>query len=675
MRMTLTHKFVGSLFVSLIICCAVILYVAIYLMKQPLDAELDTSIRKFQNVIESANKLTETRFAQSALLIAHDGNLARAIVDGNHEEVMRLSRQAMKESGSDFMTVTDSEGKVVGRGHSPKWQDSVLNQETVVMALKGTPAAAIVSGTVVPFTIRASQPVFLDNRVVGTLSIGTSLVTPPYLDWLKKLSGMEVSIYKGDSCVMTTIMRNGERAVGMREQSPEILATVLRQGQPSFSRSEINGVEYSAAWWPMRTADGAIAGMWFVGMPISSLMELESSAILKTVLSGLGVLAVLIIIAVFIGLRISSPMRNITEYIMSLAEGRHDVDLTVRGHDDMGMLADSVRLLVRKQTQLIAENNERAKEAERKAQEAADLEREARRAHEEAVAAQHKGIVDAAMSIEKVVGSLDEAINTIARQVEQSDGALRQAAGRLTETATAMEEMNSTVLEVAKNVGQAADISASARDKAAIGSDVVTQSVAGIQKVHQQSLALKEDMAKLDEHARSIDKIMGVISDIADQTNLLALNAAIEAARAGEAGRGFAVVADEVRKLAEKTMASTSEVGSAIQAIQQSADQSAHQVDSAVRNIAQANESSNRSGEMLNDILQMVEHTADEVRQIAAASEEQSAASEQITRALTEVNEITASTSEAMRTASEGLEILRGRSRELVVLVAGMKRS
>lgn len=675
MRMTLTHKFVGSLLIALSICALVVLWVSIHFMKEPLEEELGNNIRALQNVVRTANDQTASRFAQSAMLVSNDEALARAILERNHEEVMRLSQRAMKESGSDFMTVTDEKGTVVGRGHSKKFKDSVLNQETVVKALEGTPAAAIVAGTVVPFTIRASQPVKLDGKLVGTLSIGTSLVTPPYLDWLKKMTGMDITIFRGNERVMTTIMKDGQRIVGTKLDDPVIEGHVLTDGKTHFVENTINGVEYESAYWPVRTADGTIAGMWFVGTPISALRQHENAAIYKTVYVTLGVLLALLLLSLLVGLKISAPVRKITAYVMDVSEGKKDPQLDVHGNDDMGELAEALRDMVAKQDRLARENEARAKAAQMQAEEARQLEQQARVAHQEAIQAQRKGMVEAAARIESVVGNLNDAINSMAAQVEDSDTALRNASNHLASTSTAMEELNTTVNEVARNVSQAANMSANARSRAAEGSDVVMQSVNGMKTVHDQSMALKEDMETLAEHARSIDKIMSVISDIADQTNLLALNAAIEAARAGEAGRGFAVVADEVRKLAEKTMTSTTEVGSAIQAIQQSAGKSAQQVDRAVRHIAQANDFSNHSGEMLKEILHMVEQTADEVRSIATASDEQAATSEEITRSINEVNDITASTSGAMQVVANGLETLRARSRELVHLVEEMKRS
>ena len=244
----------------------------------------------------------------------------------------------------------------------------------------------------------------------------------------------------------------------------------------------------------------------------------------------------------------------------------------------------------------------------------------------------------------------------------------------MAETMTAMEQMNAAVLNIAKNASDAASHSATMRDKASEGQDIVNEVVTAINAVQEKSLRLRADMEHLHGEAQNITQVMTVISDIADQTNLLALNAAIEAARAGEAGRGFAVVADEVRKLAEKTMASTSEVGSAINAIRNSTEKSIHQVEVAVESISRVTELSNRSGQALEQIVNMAEQSADEVRAIAAAGEEQSAASEEINRSIADINTIATSTSQAMQQAAQAISELAQQAQQLNRVIEDMKR-
>ena len=675
MRITLTHKYVGSLFGALITCCGVVLFVSIYFMKVPIEDELDKGIRRMQNVIMEANEMTRNRFAQSAALIADEDNFVRAIADKNHELSMELGKKAMKMAGSDFMTITDETGKVIARGHSDKYNDSVTNQETVVMALKGQPAAAVVAGTVVPFTIRASQPVVYEGRVVGSISIGTSLVAPAYLDWLKQMSGLNVTIFKGDTRIMTTIMKDGQRAVGTKLQSPEIVDAVLNKGETYFAHNTILGVDYNSAYWPVKDAHGQAIGMWFVGMPIDVLQQLEREAINKAIMVGCALLVVQLTLSVILGLRVSAPVGKITRYALGVADGQKNLTLDVYSKDDMGQLAEALRHMEENLRKLVQESAEQAEQARLMGEEAHKAMEEAKQAQAQAEIAKRDGMVSAAAQIEGVVESLNSSINDIAEQVDNTGGALSHAVSRLAETATAMEEMNSTVLEVARNAGGAADVSASAKLKAQAGSEVVSKAVSGIQEVQRQSLALKGGMTQLDEHAKAISQIMSVISDIADQTNLLALNAAIEAARAGDAGRGFAVVADEVRKLAEKTMTSTIDVGNAIASIQQSASQSINEVDLAVRNIATATDFSNKSGEALQEIVGMVDQTADEVRAIATASEQQSATSEEINRSIADVNHIAATTAESMQLAMTELEALRKQAHSLVELIEHMKRA
>ena len=147
----------------------------------------------------------------------------------------------------------------------------------------------------------------------------------------------------------------------------------------------------------------------------------------------------------------------------------------------------------------------------------------------------------------------------------------------------------------------------------------------------------------------------------------------LEAARAGEAGRGFAVVADEVRKLAEKTMSATNEVGQAIRGIQAGAKASIDGMGNASKAVDQATQLAGESGQMLEEIVAIVEASADQVRSIATASEQQSAASEEINRAVDRINQISSETAEAMGQSTEAVGELAEQAQTLQALINELK--
>jgi methyl-accepting chemotaxis protein len=298
---------------------------------------------------------------------------------------------------------------------------------------------------------------------------------------------------------------------------------------------------------------------------------------------------------------------------------------------------------------------------------------EAVEAKERAERAKAEGMMHAAGQLEHVVEIISSASEELSAQIEQSSRGTEVQSQRVAETATAMEEMNATVLEVAQNASQAAESSHNARNKAVEGAKVVASAVQSITSVQANSVKLKEDMAVLGKQAEGIGQIMNVISDIADQTNLLALNAAIEAARAGDAGRGFAVVADEVRKLAEKTMTATKEVGEAISGIQQGARRNLENVENSVGTIEQATTLANESGAALKEIVNLVEVSTDQVRSIAAASEQQSAASEEINHSIEDINRISGETASAMNHSAQAVGELASQAQSLRALIENMK--
>ena len=274
-------------------------------------------------------------------------------------------------------------------------------------------------------------------------------------------------------------------------------------------------------------------------------------------------------------------------------------------------------------------------------------------------------IQEAASETTTRITTANTACGSVLKLIARADDSSRQTSQRMAETMSAMEQMNAAVLNIAKNAEDAASHSATMRDKASEGQDIVNEVVAAISAVQEKSLRLRADMEHLHGEAQNITQVMTVISDIADQTNLLALNAAIEAARAGEAGRGFAVVADEVRKLAEKTMAATTEVDKTMGGIQRDAVTNMKNVDEAVSNINHVTDLARASGDHLADIVNLSTEAADMVRLIASASEEQSATSAQINSAVEEVNTISKELVSDMSQATESTEALTEELREL----------
>ncbi len=261
-------------------------------------------------------------------------------------------------------------------------------------------------------------------------------------------------------------------------------------------------------------------------------------------------------------------------------------------------------------------------------------------------------VMDVVQQATKISDEVARASEELSAQVTNVAEGTSMQRERTAAASVAIEEMNATVLEVAGNAEQARVQATDTLDKAAHGANLVAQVVTTMNDVNTVSVALSEDIKELGTQVENIGNVMRVISDIADQTNLLALNAAIEAARAGEAGRGFAVVADEVRKLAENTMSATTEVGASIKGIQQSTSTNIIQVEKAVNTIAEATALSNTSGQALEEIQQLAEVNTNLITGIATAAEEQSATAEELSKASSSVNEIANDISSGMDDAA-----------------------
>lgn len=673
MKLNIFSKVLMMVILSVAVTSVGVFATAKYFMDRAFDHETREAIKSARNVVENHINTLQTRFLQKGMLIAANHGLIAAVRAGDGQQAKQIMQKAMADTGAHFVTVCDAQGNVLARAHSDKTGDNVGGQFNVRRALGGQAVVGVEPGTVIKYSLRSACPLLDNGQVIGAVQIGISLSENSFVDDIKGFSGLDATIFEHDTRLVTTIMRDGKRAIGTKMDNPTVIETVLVKGEIFLASTMILGRAYEAAYWPIKDPEGRVTGMYFIGKPLDFIMTAKRNVTLAI----LGVSAVLVLVMIGLGVwfagSLTRPLTATTRFASKVAAGDLDQTLTVRVGGEIGTLADALRSMVATLKEMILQADLKTREAEDKSRQAEVAQKDAEEARRQAEQARREGMLDAASRIDLIVERVTSASEQLAAQVEQSSRGTEIQRERTAETSTAMEEMNASVMEVARNASDAAANAEQAREEAQGGAEEVRQVVAAILDVRALAGQMKESLGKLGNQATGIGQIMEVISDIADQTNLLALNAAIEAARAGDAGRGFAVVADEVRKLAEKTMHATKEVGEAIAGIQARTTENISRMGRTEESVRRSTELAEKAGDALARIVERAELTADRVRAIATASEEQSAASEEISRGTEEVNRVASETADAMTQSAQAVAELARMAQDLRSLVEELK--
>ncbi|MGL5025077.1 MAG: methyl-accepting chemotaxis protein [Shewanella oncorhynchi] len=308
------------------------------------------------------------------------------------------------------------------------------------------------------------------------------------------------------------------------------------------------------------------------------------------------------IISIVIGLWVNrSVMNPINDILNKLKLIHQDSDLTVKfttfNHDELGQISTSL-------TQVI----------------------------------EHlRGILH---SIAEAANTVNSSANELSSFTQATNKRMQQQQAETEQTATAMNEMTATVAEVAQSASAAADSAKDADTYAANGNNIVMQSISSMSQLSDQIQKTAQVIGFLSNESQNIGRVLDVIKSIAEQTNLLALNAAIEAARAGEQGRGFAVVADEVRTLAQRTQKSTQEIEAMIATLQQGVKEAVNAMEIGINQVDDANDKTNQAGQALKEIVSSVDSITELNTHIATAAEEQSSVAESINRSIIAISDI-----------------------------------
>jgi methyl-accepting chemotaxis protein len=416
------------------------------------------------------------------------------------------------------------------------------------------------------------------------------------VDQTQKLTGFGATIFLGEkgTRIATTVINAkdpSKRSVGT-DADPTI-AKQVNNGEIYKGETTTLGTKYIVNYVPIKVGDKVVgfrSAFVTTEQFLAGLSSMKTSLLITAIIAAI---LFLVLVGLYISLSISRPLNRMVGLVGQVANGDLRETPDINRQDEIGQMAKSIKNMV--------------------------------------------------VNLRATVGNILDSAESVSAAAQQISATTEEIAGGSANQAYAAQTMNELFKElsvainsVAESAEQASELSNNTMSIAQDGGKVVRSSIEGMTLVNDQ-------MARLEEDSNKIGEIIEVIDDISEQTNLLALNAAIEAARAGEQGRGFAVVADEVRKLAERSGEATKQITAIIKGMQGNTRLS-------VKSVGEGVVSSQKTGEAFKNIMDMVKDSANRVTEIAAASEEQAA---QSTEVMASIESISAATQEAAASSEE----------------------
>lgn len=448
------------------------------------------------------------------------------------------------------------------------------------------------------------------------------------VDRIGDLTGDTVTIFLGPTRIATNVTyTTGIRAVGT-QASDEVKEAVLDRGELYVGQADVVGRINQTAYKPLKDSSGEIIGMLYVGVPMDPYQAIVDNIKEKFIYVALISLLLPLALLFIILSRMLKPLSSLVNTANSVADGDLSIPpVEVKSKDEIGILGSAVNNMLENLRTLIAEiSNVTGQLASSSQQVSATIE-------------------ESTTATSFITDSIQEINQMAVTQAEQA----ANSAGVINNISSEIQDIASTVVKVSEGSEEAAR-------NAEEGNRAVSEIASQMQFI---DASVKETLVMVDSlrnRSEEIGQIVSIITEIAEQTNLLALNAAIEAARAGEHGKGFAVVADEVRKLAEQTTESAVKVNILVEGIQEETALSASHMNKVHQEVRSGLESAEKSAEIFNRLISSTLKTAEDTKNVSKLSGEIAAHSQTASQAVKEIESLLESTSETIQSIAASTE-------------------
>ncbi|HEX3014880.1 MAG TPA: methyl-accepting chemotaxis protein [Desulfobacteria bacterium] len=447
------------------------------------------------------------------------------------------------------------------------------------------------------------------------------------VDTIGKITKDTSTIFLGDTRIATNVVRNGKRAVGTKAAA-NVVDTVLKGGQEYSGEADVVGVQYQTAYSPIKDKTGAVIGMFYVGASKSLSDELKSNLIKQLITLGIVLFVITLVGTWLLARKMIKPIRNMVKYSRQIAEGNLAAEnIKITSRDELGQLGTSLNEMANNLRSLIHEVSESAQLVAASANELST------------------GVEQHGQATTQVATSISEVADGAKHQSIAIDGTL-----------AVIEQMSNGMQDIAKHSSSVESLAVQAALASENGKSAVDKTITQMDSVDKSTGNVNATITKLAEGSQQINAIINVISDIAAQTNLLALNAAIEAARAGEQGRGFAVVADEVRKLAEQSQRAATQITELISENNLNIDNVVTAMDTGAQDVKIGIAVVHDAGKAFGEIADLIKQVSDRIQEISASVKQMAEGSHQVAESVRKIETVGKAAEDQAQTVSAATE-------------------